>query len=44
MNKDSMNKTVLAISLIAAVSSVAVYAYVKAKKKANRKNIPMNFV
>ena len=39
-----MTKKVLAITLIAAVSSVAVYAYLEAKKKAKRKNMPMNFI
>jgi len=39
-----MTKKVLAITLIAAVSSVAVYAYVQAKKKEKRKNMPMNFI
>lgn len=41
---EAMTKKVLAISLIAAASSVAVYAYMQAKKKAKRKNMPMNFI
>lgn len=39
-----MTKKVLATIFIAAASSVAVYAYVQAKKKARRKNLPVNFV
>ncbi len=39
-----MTKKVLAITLIAAASGVAVYAYMQSKKKAKRKNMPINFV
>lgn len=39
-----MTKKVLAITLVAAVASVAVYAYVQKKKKDRRKTFPVNFV
>jgi len=39
-----MTKKVLAMTLIAAASSVAVFAYMQAKKKAKRKNMPINFI
>lgn len=39
-----MTKKILAITLIAAASSVAVYAYMQAKKKARRKDMPINFI
>ncbi|WP_255490505.1 hypothetical protein [Dysgonomonas sp. 511] len=40
-----MTKKVLAITLVAAVSSVAVYAYVQNRKKQRRRKImPINFV
>jgi len=39
-----MTKKVLAITLIAAVSSVAVYAYIQKKKKERRRNLPVNFI
>lgn len=41
---NNTSKKVLAVALIAAVSSVAVYAYVQAKKKEKRKNLPMTFM
>lgn len=47
-SEDKMNSTskkVLAVAIIAAVSSVAVYAYVQSKKKEERrKNLPMTFM
>lgn len=39
-----MTKKVLAITLVAAISSVAVYAYMQTKKKAKRKDLPMRFM
>jgi len=39
-----MTKKVLAITLVAAVSSVAVYAYIQNKKKKRRKNLPVSFI
>jgi hypothetical protein len=39
-----MTKKVLAITLIAAVSSVAVYAYIQKKKKDRRRNLPVSFI
>lgn len=39
-----MSKKVLAITIIAAISSVAVYAYIQSKKKEKRKNLPMMFM
>jgi hypothetical protein len=39
-----MTKKVLAITLVAAVSSVAVYAYIQQKKKERRRNLPVNFI
>lgn len=39
-----MTKKVLAVTLVAAITSVAVYAYVQNKKKKRRKTMPMNFI
>lgn len=39
-----MTKKVLAITLVAAASGVAMYAYMQAKKKAKRKDMPINFI
>ncbi len=39
-----MNKKVLAVSIVAAVASVAVYAYIQKKKRDRRKNLPMTFI
>ncbi len=39
-----MTKKVLSITLVAAVSSVAVYAYIQKKKKDRRKNLSVNFI
>ncbi len=39
-----MTKKILAVSLLAAASSVAVYIYMQNKKKAKRKNVPINFI
>lgn len=39
-----MTKKVFAVALLAAVSGVAVYAYVQKQKKAKRKNLPLNFI
>ncbi len=39
-----MTKKVLAVTLVAAVASVAVYAYVQKKKKDRRKNLSVNFI
>jgi hypothetical protein len=41
---DDMTKKILAVTLVAAVASVAVYAYVKKKKADRRKNLPVNFI
>lgn len=39
-----MTKKLLAVAVLAAVSGVAVYAYVQKQKKARRKNLPVNFI
>lgn len=39
-----MTKKVLIVTLLAAASSVAVYAYIKKQKQAKRKNMPINFI
>jgi hypothetical protein len=39
-----MTKKVLAITLVAAVTSVAVYAYIQKKKKDRRRDLPVNFI
>ncbi len=39
-----MTKKVIAVTLVAAVTSVAVYAYVQNKKKKRRRNLPLNFI
>ncbi len=39
-----MTKKVLAVTLVAAVASVAVYAYVQKKKQDRRKNLSVNFI
>ncbi len=39
-----MTKKVLAATLVAAVASVAVYAYIQKKKKERRRNLPMTFI
>ena len=39
-----MTKKILGVSLLAAVTSVAVFIYVQKKKKAKRKNMPINFI
>jgi hypothetical protein len=39
-----MNKKVLAVTLVAAVTSVAVYVYVQKKKKDKCKNFPVTFI
>lgn len=39
-----MTKKVLAVTLVAAVASVAVYAYIQKKKKDRRKNLPVSFI
>lgn len=39
-----MNKKVLAVTLVAAVASVAVYAYLQKKKKDKCKNLPVTFI
>jgi hypothetical protein len=39
-----MTKKVLAVTLVAAVASVTVYAYIQKKKKERRRNLPMNFI
>lgn len=39
-----MTKKVLILTLVAAASSVAVYAYIKKQQKAKRKNVPINFI
>lgn len=39
-----MTKKVLAVTLVAAVTSVAVYAYIQKKKKDRRKNLPVSFI
>ena len=39
-----MTKKVLAITLVAALASVSVYAYVQKKKQERRKNLPMTFI
>lgn len=44
MAQNDMTKKVLAITLVAAVSSVAVYAYILKKKKERRRNLPVNFI
>lgn len=44
INMIAMNKKVLAVTLVAAVASVAVYAYVQKKKKERRKNLPVTFI
>ncbi len=38
------SKKILVVALIAAVSSVAVYAYVQSKKKEKRKTLPITFM
>lgn len=37
-------KKVLAVAFLAALSGVAVYAYVQKQKKDKRKNLPLNFI
>ncbi|MBB4037612.1 hypothetical protein GGR21_003532 [Dysgonomonas hofstadii] len=46
MGQTDMTKKVLAITIVAAVSSVAVYAYIQKKKRdrAKRRNLPVNFI
>jgi hypothetical protein len=39
-----MTKKVLAVTLVAAIASVAVYAYVQNNKKKKRRNLPLNFI
>ncbi|GAB6123032.1 hypothetical protein JCM30204_41820 [Dysgonomonas termitidis] len=41
---NDMTKKVLAVTLVAAVASVAVYAYVQNNKKKKRRNLPLNFI
>jgi hypothetical protein len=39
-----MTKKVIAVTLVAAIASVTVYAYVQNKKKKRRRNLPVNFI
>ena len=39
-----MTKKILAVTLVAAITSVAVYAYIQKKKKDGRKNLSVNFI
>lgn len=39
-----MTKKVLAVTLVAAVASVTVYAYIQKKKRDRRKNLPVTFI
>lgn len=43
-NYNSMTNKVLAVTLVAAIASVTVYAYVQKKKKDRRKNLSVNFI
>lgn len=39
-----MTKKVLAVTLVAAIASVTVYAYIQKKKKERRRTLPVNFI
>lgn len=39
-----MTKKILAVTLVAAIASVTVYAYIQKKKKDGRKNLPVSFI
>jgi len=44
MTQNDTTKKVLAVTLVAAVAGVAIYAYVWKKKKERRRNLPLNFI
>ena len=39
-----MTRKVLAVTLVAAIASVTVYAYIQNQKKKRRRNLPVTFI
>jgi hypothetical protein len=39
-----MTKKVLAVTLVAAIAGVAVYAYAQNRKRKRRRTLPVNFI